>query len=180
MKKEIDDIKIDTSNEMVKAIFDSVRDGLIILDKTGKIIKISKSLLDIGHYPEKEIIGRGLKMMIMFHPKSLAKMLMNFLKTLSDNEIKPYEVEGKTKNGDTLFAEISGAPLKKKGKIIGVVAIMRDITDRKKIEQELREKNEELEKFKEMTIGRELKLIELKNKVKELEEKLNGNGKKEV
>jgi len=172
--------KIDTSNETVKAIFNSVRDGLVIVDKTGKIIKVSQSLIKIGGYPEKELVGNRLNFLKMFTPKSMMKILMNFAKTLADNEILPYEVEGATKKGEKKFAEISGSPLKAKGKIIGVVAIFRDITKQKKAEEELREKNEELEKFKEMTIGRELKLIELKNKVKELEEKLNEHGKKEV
>jgi uncharacterized membrane-anchored protein YhcB (DUF1043 family) len=36
--------------------------------------------------------------------------------------------------------------------------------------QELSERNEELEKFYKLTIGRELKMAELKSKIKEIEE----------
>jgi predicted nucleic acid-binding Zn-ribbon protein len=71
-----------------------------------------------------------------------------------------------------MFGEISGNPLKSKEKIVGVVALIRDITERKKTEEELKEKNEELEKFNKFAVGRELRIIELKNKVKELEKKL--------
>jgi len=175
MKKEPrkNNTKTDNSKETLEAIFDSVRDGLVILDKTGKITKISKSLVEIGGYPEKELINKRLKFMTMFTPKSLSKMLMHFISTLAGNEQMPYEVEGMQKKGDKLFAEISGNPLKSKDKIIGVVAILRDITERKKTEEELKEKNEELEKFNKFAVGRELKIIELKNKIKELEEKLN-------
>ena len=35
--------------------------------------------------------------------------------------------------------------------------------------QELRTKNEELEKFNKIAVGRELKMLELKNKIAELE-----------
>jgi hypothetical protein len=38
--------------------------------------------------------------------------------------------------------------------------------------QELKDKNEELEKFQQLSVGRELKIIELKNRVKELEDKI--------
>ncbi len=164
--------KKDNSKETLEAIFDSVRDGLVMLDKTGKITKISESLIEIGGYPKEELIGKRLKFMTMFTPKSLAQMMMNFIRTIADNEIMPYEVEGMTKDGKKLFAEISGSPLKVQGKIIGVVAVFRDITEKKTTEEELKEKNEDLEKFNKFAVGRELKIIELKNKIKELEKKL--------
>ncbi|OGZ18896.1 MAG: hypothetical protein A2Z68_01325 [Candidatus Nealsonbacteria bacterium RBG_13_38_11] len=166
-------LKADNSKETLQAIFNSVRDGLVILDRTGKIMKISESLVEMGGYSGKELIGKRLSLMKMFSPKSLAQILVNFVRTLADNEIMPYEVEATTKSGRKMFGEISGNPLKSKGKIVGVVALIRDITERKKTEEELREKNEELEKFNKFAVGRELKIIELKNKIKELEEKLN-------
>jgi PAS domain S-box-containing protein len=174
MKKVVkENIKTDNAEEKLLAIFNSVRDGLVILDKTGKILQVSKSLIKLGGYPEKEIIGRRLKLMTMFSPKSLVQILANFIKTIAGQDILPYEVEAITKDGTKLFGEISGSPLRKGEKIIGVVAIIRDITERKKIEEELIKRNEELEKFQKVVIGRELKIIELKKEIKELEEKLN-------
>ncbi|MBU1151870.1 PAS domain-containing protein, partial [Patescibacteria group bacterium] len=46
----------------------------------------------------------------------------------------------------------------------------------KKSEKELKRKNAELEKFNKVAVGRELKMIELKNKVKELERQLKSAG----
>ena len=175
MKKKITKriIKTDSSEEKLLAIFNSVRDGLVILDKTGKITQISKSLVEMGGYPEKEIVGKRLKLLTMFTPKSLAQIVVNFIKTIVGNDIMPYEVEATAKNGRKIFGEISGTPLRLKGRIVGVVAIIRDITEGKKAEEKLRNKNEELERFQKFTVGRELKMTELKKKIKELEEKLN-------
>ncbi len=50
-----------------------------------------------------------------------------------------------------------------------VVVIYDDLTEKKKAEEELKEKVEELEKINRFTIGRELKMIELKEQLKKLE-----------
>ena len=52
-------------------------------------------------------------------------------------------------------------------------AITRDVTERKKAEEELQKNIEELEKFRDVVVGRELKMVELKKRIKELYSKLN-------
>ena len=36
------------NEEELKAIFDSVRDGIALIDTTGKIIRVNKRILEIG------------------------------------------------------------------------------------------------------------------------------------
>jgi hypothetical protein len=66
-------------------------------------------------------------------------------------------------------------PVKFKDKTL-VLGIARDITEREKNEEELIKSKEELEEklkqletFNKVSVGRELKMIELKNRIKELE-----------
>ncbi|MFZ3044151.1 MAG: PAS domain S-box protein [Minisyncoccia bacterium] len=54
------------------------------------------------------------------------------------------------------------------GEISGVMGISRDITHRKKMEEELQEKVDDLEKANRLMVGRELKMIELKGEIEEL------------
>jgi len=72
------------------------------------------------------------------------------------------------------------------GKPISMMASFIDITARKRAEEELKKKTEELEKskkeleakihdlerFSKMSVGRELKMVELKKRIKELENEL--------
>src|SRR5258708_1510731 len=65
------------------------------------------------------------------------------------------------------------------GKVLGVVAAARDVTPQKKGEVELAEQRRrelerlaELERFKKLTVGRELKMIELKKEVEQLTRQL--------
>ena len=50
-------------------------------------------------------------------------------------------------------------------------ATVRDISEQKKREEEFKNKVEELEKINKIMIGRELKMVELKEKIKKLEGK---------
>ncbi|MFO0702288.1 MAG: hypothetical protein U0514_00165 [Candidatus Andersenbacteria bacterium] len=49
------------------------------------------------------------------------------------------------------------------------VAVFDNITTRKNAEQAARERTQELEKFNRLTVGRELKMVELKERVRQLE-----------
>ncbi|MCK4576252.1 PAS domain-containing protein, partial [candidate division WOR-3 bacterium] len=54
------------------------------------------------------------------------------------------------------------------GHIVRIDGFMEDITERKRVEESLKKKNEELERFNKFAVGRELKMIELKKKINEL------------
>jgi len=75
-------------------------------------------------------------------------------------------------NKDEKWIFFTAAPLKDlKGNIVGAIETMQDITERKKAEEDIKKRNEELEKFNKITVGRELRMVELKKKIKKLEEK---------
>jgi hypothetical protein len=52
--------------------------------------------------------------------------------------------------------------------INGIVINFRNITERKKAEEQLRQKMDELIRFQKITVGRELSMIDLKREVNEL------------
>ena len=83
----------------------------------------------------------------------------------------------KEKNGSIKYYDVKASPLYDKSKrILGRLIVIRDITEIKQTESELKEKIEELERYKKVTVGRELKMIELKKQIEELQRKLSGGG----
>ena len=71
------------------------------------------------------------------------------------------------------WVEVTVDPiLDEDGRFDGAVHIINDITDRKRAEQALIEKCDELERFNRVTVGRELQMVRLKQKVNALLEEL--------
>ncbi|MBN1254210.1 MAG: PAS domain S-box protein [Deltaproteobacteria bacterium] len=130
------------SEEELEAIFNDVRDGIVVLDLTGKIIKINKRITERTEYTEKDLVGKRFAVLKMLTPQSIAKMIASFPKTIAGRQGTPYEVEGYSKTGKKMIGEIYGALLRKRGKVTGVVAVMRDITERKQTEELLKTERE--------------------------------------
>jgi len=94
-----------------------------------------------------------------------------------------FEEAQTTPKGETIWLRTSKVPLTdSKGNIIGILGVYEDITKNKLAEDELKKskdilqsKLDELEKFSKLTVNRETTMIELKNKISELEKKLASN-----
>jgi PAS domain S-box-containing protein/putative nucleotidyltransferase with HDIG domain len=130
------------SEEELEAIFNEVRGGIILLDLTGKIIKINKRMAELAGHDKKYIVGKRFNFFKNFSPPSIAKMTDAFIKVAAGQHVPPYEVEGYTKTGEKLVGEVYGSLLKKKGEPVGVLAVMVNITKRKLAEEALRDSEE--------------------------------------
>jgi PAS domain S-box-containing protein len=58
------------------------------------------------------------------------------------------------------------------GQVVGILAVGNDITQQKRAEEDLRQRNEELERFNQAAVGRELDMIALKHQVNDLSRQL--------
>ncbi len=139
------------SEEDLRAVFDSVGDGIALIDTTGKVVRVNKRIVEVGGYPEHEIVGKRIKLFKMFPPRSLAKVLVNFTKLLSGQQVPPFDVEVHTKAGEKLAVELRGSLFRKRGKIAGMVGVMRDITEWVRAEEALRESEEKFRNLAEQS-----------------------------
>ncbi len=71
------------------------------------------------------------------------------------------------------FGSGSMRPLRDQGGALrGYVKIMRDLTERKRTQEALREQMEELTRFNAVAVGRETRMLELKKEINELARRL--------
>ena len=161
--------RIEENERELNAIFNGIKTGMVILDKTGKIIRINKYLIDVGGFHEKVFLGKRFKILKMFTPKSIRKMIIGFSNVLKGKDIPPYEVVAYTKKGEKKSVQIYNSILKKEGKVEGVIVILNDITEKKQAEINLRESEEKYRTLTEnlsvgifrSTVGPKGKFIEV-------------------
>lgn len=151
--------------------FDSAMELIMLVDKELNIIRCNKSFAEFAGVPIKEIIGHNYyEYLSPSDPEQF-----EHCKELMDREEPVPRTEINTKTGHWFY--ISSCPiLDEKGKFLHTVITATDITELKKAQQRLEESEkklkkriEQLEKFYEMAVGRELKMKELKKEIKELE-----------
>jgi hypothetical protein len=97
-------------------------------------------------------------------------MAENLAKRTKGQDIAPYEVEVLLKDRRKMSYEVNAALITYMGKIADMV-VFRDISDRKRAEEELRKRTDDLERFNKLAVDRELVMIELKKEVNRLYER---------
>lgn len=122
-------------------------------------------------WQSSEAVGKPL--MDILVPPDLREETAAFLKRLETETVIHSEVSRLHKDGHVIDVDLYVFPIKDPSGNIGqLAAILRDVSERKKSEQKMIERDEELKKMNEFMIGRELKMVELKEKIKHLEEQL--------
>lgn len=129
------------SEKKFRTLFDSTNDAIYLHDMAGNILEVNQLACERMGYSRDEF----LKMKQMDIDATLAgKYLFKMIKELGKLKSNIFETVHITKSGKQLPVELSSRIIKYEGKN-AVLTIARDITERKRIEQALKEYAEQLE-----------------------------------
>ncbi len=129
------------SEEKYRNLFERVQHGLFISTREGRFLDCNQALVEMAGYESKE---EFLKIDIpkdLYVNKEDRKKFQKMIET--QGFVKDLEVEFKRKNGERITVLLTAhAKRDEKGEIIGYEGLNIDISQRKKMERELREANE--------------------------------------
>ena len=125
------------SEQKFRGLYESVRDGIIMVDMEDNILECNQSFLDMVGYTEREIKKLTYKKLtpIRWHKYEESIVKKQVLKRGFSDE---YEKEFIKKNGTKRSVTVTKWVIRnERGKPIGMWSIVRDITERKRHEEEL-------------------------------------------
>lgn len=137
--------KLSLQKQFLDNVFENNAAGIFVVDQNRNIITANQRLCDIFSYTKKELIGQNTSLLHINQENYLA-FAPNFLKAKNGDRVK-VDYIFRDKNGKELFCEFLGMKIEIEKNNAGVIWSVLDITERKRIEAELRSSEE---KFRSM------------------------------
>jgi len=132
------------SREKIQRIFESVSDGITVTDLNGIITDVNEKALQLSGYNLKsDLVGKSAFESIASCDQERA--LNNMQRTVQQEEGGAAEFTLVRADGSEYPAEITVSVVKDTaGNPVGFISVIRDITERKRMEKELRDAQEKL------------------------------------
>lgn len=156
--------------QLLDAIAEQSQDAIFAKDRNGRYLLFNRAAASFVGKPATEVIGKDDH--ALFPAEQAARIQANDQRGISEGKIVVTEETLDTATGKRVFHATKGPLHDSDGRIIGSFGISRDITDANHAEEELRHRNEELERFNRASVGRELDMIELKREINRLSREL--------
>jgi len=182
VKERTEALKI--SEERSRLILGAMSEGIFGLDTGGRVTFVNPAVSAILGYAEEEILGKLMHVEVHYaYPDSteFPRLLCPMYLSSQDGKVRTVDNEVLWhKDGSAVPVEYSTTPVWQDGQVVGTVVSFRDITKRKQAEKELKDRMEDLERFSRLTINREEKMIQLKEEINSLLEKIGGDKKYKI
>ena len=160
------------ASQYARSLIESSLDPLVTISADGKITDANEATIKVTGIPREQLIGTDFSNYFTEPEKARE----GYQQVFAQGFVTDYPLTIRHKDGRLTDVLYNASVYKDtNGNVLGVFAAARDVTARKKIEQELAEQRRrelerlaELEKFQKLTVGRELKMVELKKEIEEL------------
>jgi len=126
-------------------LFQNTPLAVTLLNEEGLVVQINKGFEEMFGYTESELKGNSLNLFIV--PDNLESEGNDLNSLISSNRIVRIETVRYRKDKTMLSVIIYGVPVLLKDKTIGIFGMYVDITERQKVEEELKIRNTELDNF---------------------------------
>ncbi|MDD2733310.1 MAG: PAS domain S-box protein [Desulfuromonadaceae bacterium] len=173
------------SEENYRRLLDTIQEGIWVIDADAVTTFVNPRMAEILGYTTDEMIGRHLYSFMDEQGKQRAD---DSIERRKQGIKEQHDFEFIRKNGERIYTRLETGPIfDESGQYAGSIAAVADITERKQAEEEIRQLNEELEqrvtertaelevknaelyKMNRLFVGRELRMVELKERIRELE-----------
>jgi PAS domain S-box-containing protein len=136
---------VSKTETLFSQLFQSSPMAVVMLDDQGNVTQVNSGFEEMFGYTLADVEGKGLNPFIV--PKELESEGNDLNSFISTDQIIRTESVRLRKDQTRLSVIIYGVPVYYENKTIGIFGVYVDITERKKVEEELKIRNTELDNF---------------------------------
>ncbi len=153
-------------------------DPVFVSDLEGKILQANDAVYELLGFRPDEVLEQSLSRFIS--PEETREFLSALREVIERGATRNARLNPRSASGEIIPTTLNASALRDAdGKVIGAIGILRDmrayekvVRDLQESKSELQEKILDLEKFEEVVVGRELKMIALEKEVENLKREL--------
>jgi len=172
---------VKNSEQRLGQIIDFLPDPTWVIDSEGKVVTWNQAMENLTGIAAADMVGKGNYEYALPFYGERRPILIDLVREWNPEYEKKYlsiKKEGNKLVSESHHPNLGAGGLHLSGnasliydaagQVAGAIESLRDITERKHIEADLRRNVEELELFNKLAIGREIKMIQLKQEINEL------------
>src|SRR5215831_60056 len=166
--------ELDKALAYADSLIKNAPDPVFVSDLEGKILQANDAVYELLGFRPDEVLEQSLSRFIS--PEETREFLAALREVIERGATRNARLNPRSASGEVIPTTLNASALRDAdGKVIGAIGILRDmrayekvVSDLERSKTELQEKILDLEKFEEVVVGRELKMIALEKELEDL------------
>src|SRR5579871_1230695 len=154
-------------------------DPVFVSDLQGQILQANDAVYELLGFRTDEVLEQSLSRFIS--PEETREFMAALDEVIERGVTRNAQLNPRSASGEVIPTTLNASALRDAdGKVIGAIGILRDmrayqsvVRDLERSKSELQEKILDLEKFEEVVVGRELKMIALEKEIERLKQEMD-------
>jgi PAS domain S-box-containing protein len=135
------DREVKKTNERYRTLVETMNDALLTVDRRERITFVNPALTQLVGYPEDDLVGEPLSLLL---PPDAASLFRARTRLHETGAVARFELTLSAREGEAIPVLVSASPFLEGAHMTGVFAVLSDLRDQKKAEEERRRMHEEV------------------------------------